>query len=397
MANPSAATQREKDYCENEVDTTCTSVDCIHGGERTVAKYYPERQEIVNKISEKEDSVRNYSPSTSVQGIGWRIEEVDENGWVPNYQTLHNAEMKYDGGTSDTTCEECHQQITWTTKNMIDTGGYSGTGDYKDAWIATNPGQSSEKVSSSSFEGGFAGKCSSKESWQQTDVEGWTCSGAADSWTQIVMVPEIEIEGTGSEVPVQAGIVIMPYIFETTTDGGFASGMEGIQSDVGGNEIDLTKAETYKTAKARAQGLSSVSDAPGLEEVIVECYNTRKGSSVDEVGSDYGFEKSRALSSVDTSKPVNITGSILMKGGDEYQCSWHYTNGNGNKVENVGTVFDISEDYGNEGNPDLADKASQARDFFNGKYGDINKSYKVNADGGSVSTDNFETAIAAWN
>lgn len=289
------------------------------------------------------------------------------------YQTLHDAEYKYGGSIP-------HSTSTWSQLNLTDLSDGYNTGEYIDSWTIGNAGAQKRKISSTDgttdqdavFNGGFAGKCGSGQSWRWKPTDSrWDCTGAASNWDQAVLVPDIQGQGMTSAT---VGMVIIPYNLITESPSDF-SGLDTEGTDL--IQGDLSGVQTYKEAKAESMpDANSATDSvvPSLETLDVTCYS--------DANPDSNFSKSVTLNVDENNpKPVAVTGKVDLSTGSSYTCNWEYVNSDNEKVGNQGRPVDVA---------DTGTKNKVLFDFFKGNRGfsSLERSYTPKE---------FRDAASNWN
>lgn len=235
---------------------------------------------------------------------------------------------------------------------------------------------------SSSFFGGYAGKCPGGQIWSKDpDTEEWSCTGTVQNWNQAVLVPDIE-SGSGEET---VGIVVMPYnLVEISSDISvnhdlenlFRNALDVIASE---NGLELSNVISYREAAARSNSdIDFASEVPSLEIISVKCYPNSDQTA--------GFEKTKDinidLTDTDLS-PIAVTGSLELSESSTYSCNWNYTSSDSsnNPVYNAGTPVDLSN---------AGEKNDVLFKFFRDDRGfhGLKKSYSSNG---------LEDAASNWN
>jgi len=322
----------------------------------TVAKYFPDHSENIefpDHGADCEAYAEDESPNDlnecimngndkTIQPVTGEV--VDSEGWVPGFQTLHRAEMKYDGNKDGgpNTCDECHKRSTWEEKSMENLGGYKVgvQSSYKKAWIIANPRAESSAVSDYQFEGGFAGKCADGENWRKEIVGDqlepeWQCGGTL-AWSPNFFAPDLQVENKDEA---KVGIVMDPGIFyddeEDIRDKLRYKIPENSFSDSWFRNDDEDKVPTVKSVRMRCEPGSSIGDVDW-------------GSLT--AGSDYVVWN--VPSTVE--EPVFVNQTIKMNSKDTYSCAFEF------KIDwNNGTV-EWKGDIGNGPHEEMT--AEEVRD-----------------------------------
>lgn len=246
--------------------------------------------------------------------------------------SLHQIEMKYDGGSSDSLCENCHDASTWDDKNMTGLTGYqnSNPDNFMDAWIdgnatgASNTGVADDATpndrdtgwvnSSGVFDGGLYGNCKTGLKWQpttdpNTGEKEWLCSNALP-WNQEMYIPKPDSDGSSTT----SGIMIFPYNFQNSHE------------------------DSYYLAKQDLEGTGQT-----LDSMRVVCWNDESNpgrSTFDSSTNDEWFAKKITNLPVNPSDPVAVKGDLDVQ-GNGFICRWEYTDSGGNdEVICDGTTVD---------------------------------------------------------
>ncbi|WP_414837014.1 hypothetical protein [Candidatus Nanohalococcus occultus] len=171
--NPEGFSGSRNDLCQRADHSS-------HGSIIPAVEFYPTENYLLYEAQQR----LGRSPEN---GDVWESDFVNAGGFTSKYQTLHQAEMKYDGGTSASSCENCHDADNWQSKGVENTGdGYTPGDDAEASWDAKNAGlNEGEGVNQTGemFPGGFAANCPGDLYWSETG-NGYACttgSGGATS------------------------------------------------------------------------------------------------------------------------------------------------------------------------------------------------------------------------
>lgn len=366
-------------YCEGRDYYTHDEDSSLPDAQISYVEYYPTTEYFQNGITGNGLSNGEKTSSYFVNKEGWTSakmgldgSDVSGNGLKPSERK--GAERIY--GAVDASTGRHDDSFWFNEKGMVDGDGNGyGTDSFRDSWIAANAGAPNNDQISSEFFGGWAGKCSSGESWRKYQGE-WQCTGAVQDWDQVMLAPNID-PGSGKET---VGIVVMPYNFKETVDSEFESALDDIENepDNGISTNDLANVRTYREAVAdELSNINFPSQAPTLDTINVKCYP----------GSDTtaGFDKSKTISIASTDPtPVVVTGKLELSGSESYTCNWNYTSSDGsfNPVWNDGTPINLAV---------ASDKNNALLDFFQNEreFNDLKRKEYTSSE--------FEDLVRDWN
>lgn len=359
--------EEEKSYSHPKKDDTCGTADyssshippSISDPSIEAVQYYPSLEDLKEGHSPGDVWNEKYAD-------GGRIVTDTYNGWVSGVQTLHMAEKLYDGGSSDTTCEECDKNKTWAEKGMVDTfsDGYTylesgGSGkDYIDSWTYGNySGEENNKIGSpDQFKGGFAGKCPSGEKWVLQEGE-WQCEGKPP-WDQAVMLPTT----AHYEDKDMIGVLVMPYNWKDSSPNA-PSNLETYKeawSDfhdkpyTSDQTLDKLEGTCYPSSSFKL----SFSDA---KDMTPNDPNAAKGTDYFQKTID--FQQSR-------DQPLALAEEVQLKDNTSYRCRWKYIRKDGKEVFNTGTVVNLR-----------LNKHQDYSDYFKGEYSGLKEDYTQDSEG----------------
>ncbi len=275
---------------------------------------------------EKEMPMAYYPPSESYVEAMAEAQDLDledgdvletgfvDDGWTVQYQSLYQAEMKYDGSASSSHCNQCHFPETWEDI-ILEWSVYDDddVDNHEDAWEVREAGDDNTAVHTDIrpdmseeevFTGGFAPKCDEEESWQYDDLEGqWRCSGNI-GWDQAVHLPEL-----GGDM---LGMMVMPYNAlseEEVEEDGMPEHVEDIGPDW----------RSYSMAVEDAEHREGSDE---LDELHAKCWPGTMSDKDTQIDEENYIEDSVP---VQTSNPFGIYGEVDSTFGSVYTCQWGYT------------------------------------------------------------------------
>jgi len=257
-------------------------------------------------------------------------------------QSLPEAQRKYFGRFGVTA-----SQIK--DRGMVDASecnyNYPTPTDMTDSWIEANGSAQHEGISDPSFQGGFAGKCGTGETWQfEQDEDQWECSGETLSWSGWnYWTPDIsDHDNTGN---LKVGVVIERDIFSGTS-----------ALDVGEGLPENSFLRSYHGAN---------SEVATIERVRIRCESGEK--SKDQISMSEGYNQwdvNTDRSGGEIENDVYVWDEISISGGGKYTCrfwlgvdypgksdfTWENNLGNPDKSEsNAASKFSALAEDGDTG------------------------------------------------
>ncbi len=264
---------------------------------------------------------------------------VNNNGWTSQWQTLYQAEKRYDGGgqANDESCQDCHNFTNWNDNIQLRMPEVETAYDNDDsttnieAWNISNAGPATDngnirtpenpETSDEIFPGGFAGKCEPGTTWQWDDKDGdgnfqWTCSGDIP-WDQMVMLPKTGGDFIGLTIP-HTNLMTQDEIF-------------------GGN---IVTSSPYPETFPQAVPDGNTDSVGSLQNVSATCW---VGSLDDDPSSLEDNKVISGTADTDSNNPFGIYGPVDIGSNEEYSCNWSYMTDTGQTISNVGTVIPMQE------------------------------------------------------
>ncbi|MFD1562277.1 hypothetical protein ACFR99_01660 [Haloarchaeobius amylolyticus] len=254
---------------------------------------------------------------------------VDNNGWTTQWQTIHQAEKKYDG-KDETSCDSCQSFSLWNNTVNIKMPevekAYDDTdsSDNEKAWRVENAGISEADILSPLdpettkpiFPGGFAGKCSEGQMWQYDNPDGsgdpqWMCSGDIP-WDQPVMLPE--------------------------TNGGFIALIIPHTNLMTGDEL---VSQGWSIFESYPQASSNRDELGSLKTLKATCWVGDLNDDPQELPDSKVISDNVDIS--DSGSPFGIYGEVDKAPNSEYSCNWEYVTTTGEVISNVGTPVPMQE------------------------------------------------------
>lgn len=297
-------------FSDSGRNSLCDKADYSgHGGVMPAVEYYPtanylgsEGEEVLDKSSVEEGDV-------------WSSKFVSsDGGFQSKYQTLHQAEKKYDNGTSDSSCEWCHNADTWLDKGVQNAADYS-QGSYMDSWNVSRPGEFDDHPEAgSNFAGGFIPYCQDSLVWSWNVNGDWVCSVGSSQASMTVEFNETQGNLTGrtvgfkiSEADASAfevaygnrgGIAETDDYYQFQVQAQCFLGKNGVnRPDQSGEYVNMTRnvqtsGPTYVVAELPNRDFSTAEDQSLVSRTDYTCV--------------FGFVKNRKAGTIDPSYPETL-------------------------------------------------------------------------------------------